>query len=191
MNAETSKVESNSAHINAIVTDSNDPDQSTACPYAIREQYLSHERSIKTIGWFNIVGGSLFALLGILVLAVSVLASEGTGPQPGEPGLVMAIPFMLCGGVSLWLGIALIQLKSWARIALGILYIPQLLFIPVGTIIAGLFIWNLLHRKGAYICSDEYRQIVAATTDLKWYRRYGARTQSTAENGAVPMKRAA
>ena len=38
---------------------------------------------------------------------------------------------------------------------------------PIGTILGGYFLYLLLSKKGAYICSAEYKRIINATPQMK------------------------
>lgn len=140
------------------------------CPFMIRKEHFRHEVNIKQIAWLNIIGGSLFLAIGVLAVVAMFNRYE---PQSGEPANVaMLFMGLVGGGAALWTGIALRRLKPWARFAMSILYVPNLLFIPVGTVIGGWFIWTLLHKKAKYICSNEYQDVLAATSEIKWNRRW-------------------
>ncbi len=58
-------------------------------------------------------------------------------------------------------------LKPTARIPAGVLAAIGLLEFPVGTLINGYFLYLLFSKKGAMVFSEEYRQIVVDTPEIR------------------------
>ncbi len=173
----------------SVAPDSDDAAIHTECPYTIRKAHFRHEVAIKQIAWLNIIGGGFFVAIGVLAVVAAFNRYE---TQPGEPAnITMALVGLVGGGAGLWIGIALRQLKPWARIAMSILYVPNLLLIPIGTIIAGCILWYLLHRKSKFICSDEYQDVLAATSEIKWRRRWSRQEHLASPQHNEALKKAA
>lgn len=65
--------------------------------------------------------------------------------------LNISIFLVIWGGLSIVVGIGLLNLKNWARIIVIIKSIPELFFFPIGTIISGATIYYFTRKKTKYI----------------------------------------
>ncbi len=127
----------------------------------IRRAHLNHEASIKALG-------ALYYLGAIGLLAVGII--EMVAPSDDSVGvrLMIAVFALGLGGLYFWIGRGLRGLKSRARIPAVILAVIGLLGFPVGTLINGYILYLLLSAKGTMVFSDEYKQIIADTPDIKY-----------------------
>src|SRR5215469_7966907 len=90
---------------------------------AIRRKYLSHEASVKAVGWLNQFGGVITVIAGIVLLGMAI--GGATFPVPGagaadpQVGAVVfgaigafMIPF---GALGFFIGSGMRRLRPWAR----------------------------------------------------------------------------
>jgi hypothetical protein len=131
----------------------------------IRKEHINHEAGIRSAG--TLYGlYALFLLLATLVFAFGAV----TGGDAQNPRAVMIIAMVFCGGF-FWLFYKLASglraLQNWARVPTAIISGLGLLGFPVGTLINGYIMWLVLSKKGTFILSPEYAEIVAATPHIK------------------------
>ncbi|MCA9198601.1 MAG: hypothetical protein KDA87_13730 [Planctomycetales bacterium] len=135
----------------------------------IRRDHIRHEKSIKTIGVLYILGSGFTFL--ICLVALPGLWELMTAGNVG--GLELAIAFgvsaIIFGMAVLQVasGIGLFRLKNWARLPAGFFSALSMISVPIGTILGIYFLYLLLSKKGAYVCSDEYKRIIAVTPHVK------------------------
>jgi hypothetical protein len=67
-----------------------------------------------------------------------------------------------------FIGFGLNKLKSWARISAALFAGVGLLAFPIGTLINGYILYLLLSAKGKMVFSDEYREIIEQTPEIKY-----------------------
>ena len=65
-------------------------------------------------------------------------------------------------------GLGLRKLKSWARISGIVLSCLGLLGFPIGTLISVYILYLLVSKKGQFVFTDEYQQVMAATPHIKY-----------------------
>ncbi|TWT79419.1 hypothetical protein CA13_08190 [Planctomycetes bacterium CA13] len=135
-----------------------------------RNQYLSHEASMKGIGLLYLLGSVLLLFMGVLTLigGIATLAAGGKNPEAGVIIMVLSVFYLGFGALQLFVGRGLRRMQEWARITAGVLTIPGLLGIPIGTLVSAYFLYIFFSEKGKYVCSDHYRQVVAATPHIKY-----------------------
>jgi hypothetical protein len=140
-------------------------DVSTVDPQAeaIREEFIKHEASVRSIGIRYYVGGVL------MVVAAAAMLLAGFGTQ--EVGAVFTVIAAVYGGfgvLAIAVGQGLRQLRTWARTAATVLSAIGLLGFPVGTLIHGYILYLLLSEQGRRIFESDYADIVAATPHIKY-----------------------
>ncbi|HEX7262044.1 MAG TPA: hypothetical protein VF258_09530 [Luteolibacter sp.] len=130
----------------------------------VRRQHINTEASIKSIGILYYLGG-----IGLLFAAGGFLMSAG----PFE-GVTSLAPYATAGLLVIFsifqffVGSALRKLKSWSRIAAGILSGIGLLGFPIGTIINAYILFLIFGKKGAMVFSEPYKAIIASTPHVKY-----------------------
>lgn len=131
----------------------------------IRKEHLSVETSIKSLGF-------LYCLISIAVIRVSFsFLSQYKGALGGvtdlaEPAIGAAL--LALAVFQFITGVAIRKLKRWSRIAAIILSGVGLLAFPIGTLISGYILYLLLNRKGQMVFSARYKEVIAATPNLKY-----------------------
>jgi len=119
---------------------------------ALRKKHLLIEALIQAIGGLLTVGG----VVGLLIAAFIAMAGDRLS---GLGGMVFAI-------FSFFLGFDLYRLRNGARIILMILICPVLTVFPYGTGITVGVVALLL--KASVVCTQEYRQIIEATPEMRY-----------------------
>ena len=66
------------------------------------------------------------------------------------------------------IGRGLRRLASWVSWPVGVLSALGLLWVPLGTLLHGYALFVVLSRKGRNIRTEEYRDIVQRTPDIKY-----------------------
>jgi hypothetical protein len=92
----------------------------------------------------------LLAMLALIALpfAVGVFA-EGDRDAMLWTSMASAVSLLFVGLVflvNLVVGLGLLRMREWSRIAAIVLAVPRLFSFPVGTLIGGLTIWYLLQE---------------------------------------------
>ena len=125
---------------------------------AIRREHISHEASIKAVGFLYYLGGLGLTIAG----GVSLFASRDAG--------IAALMFMLAalGVAQLFAGWGVRSLRPWGRILGCVLSVIGLLGFPIGTLINGYILYLFLSKKGRTIFGPDYQDIVAATPHVKY-----------------------
>lgn len=131
----------------------------------IRRQHLSHEANIKAVGMLYYLSA-----IGLLIAGVVLLISAAAGGKAETVGAAigMAVAALAFGGFYFWVGRGLRVLKPWSRIVAGVLAGLGLLGFPVGTLISVFILYLLFSKKGNMVFSEEYKQIIADTPDIKY-----------------------
>jgi len=146
---------------------------------AIRNQYLSHEASVKSIGLLYMLGGILGILVGALYLILGLAMMSGGMPlqknmSPSEAQLLCVV--MLVFG-ALFLGMSILQLYAAisirklggpGRIIVTVFSCIGLLGIPFGTLISAYFLYLLWSEKGKYVFTPNYKRVIEATPHIKY-----------------------
>ncbi|HWE35099.1 MAG TPA: hypothetical protein VG406_00895 [Isosphaeraceae bacterium] len=162
----------------------------------IRRTYLNHEASVRSIGSLTLIGAVLNSIQVVvyLLIAIGSMAPINQGAQNFDPETqrTMAwVNFALNLGTAtlgFFLGIGLRRLQVWARwtslvfAVIGLIFvllaslavmalvspIPGLIFLVVGGGINGYIVSLLASSKTTYICTPEYREIIALTPHIKY-----------------------
>ena len=135
---------------------------STTPAEGVRRQYLSHEASVKSVGFLYYVASIMFLVIGMLgVLRLGSSQSAGIGAA-------ISLLFLGIGICQVIVGTGMRRLRKWARIPTGILSGFGLLGFPVGTIINGYILYLVFSRKGRMVFSDEYRAVIEQTPHIKY-----------------------
>lgn len=129
-----------------------------------RTQMLRHESAVIAFGWFFIASGILSLLGAVYSTVVVVIAMLGDGSDQlfWISQLVGLVVNLLLGVLFLWTGMGLRRLGNVARICGSVLNIPSV-FVGIGI----LYLWLVWSEKGQQLFTDDYRQIVKATPQIK------------------------
>lgn len=128
----------------------------------VRREHLRTEASIRSIGTLYLVVG---ILIGVSVSSqMSSLLREFEGPErQGALVGIVGIPIIL-----ILVGWKLRKLSRAATIFAGIGSALGLLAFPVGTLINGLILYTLFCKKGRFVVTPAYKQIVAETPHIRY-----------------------
>ncbi len=126
----------------------------------IRSLHLAHEASVRSVG-------SLY-LLGALVAILWAAAILGAATVQFQASSLVGVLLLLLGILQGWVGFRLRKLDPKVRLPAAILAGLGLLAFPFGTLINAYVLYLLLSAKGTRIFAPDYRDIVAATPDLKY-----------------------
>jgi hypothetical protein len=153
---------------------------------AIRRKYLSHEASVKSIG-------SLHYLAAVLSVFSAFVVTFPTARQPGGSfvaGLGLPLTFLALIAFHVALGVGLTRLKTWARwveavlVGLGGFWtlallglsvsrsggdvLPMVIVTGVTGLILGYVLYLLLSKKGTFVFSPKYQEVIAQTPHVKY-----------------------
>lgn len=130
---------------------------------AIRRAYLDHEASLRSIGFLYLIGCGLSIGIGSFVGLMALGEEYLSGSM-----LVNSIIIIGLGFMQGMIGSGLRRLKRWTIIPVTLLAVIGLLAIPVGTIINGYILYLIFSSKGAMVFSDEYKEIIRQTPDIRY-----------------------
>jgi hypothetical protein len=123
----------------------------------VRRTHLNAEASIRSLGSFLFVSGMIMGLGALQELSnVNQLRSH-------EMVATFGLPILL-----VWLGIKLRQLRWFASILAGVLAVLGLTLYPVGTVINLLILFFLFSKKGRFVVTPKYHDIIRATPHLRY-----------------------
>jgi hypothetical protein len=128
---------------------------------AIRLDHIRREAEIRSVGALYYIGGALVSLGGVGMLTGSIYPNNPRVPLLGGVYLVMGL-------LSFFVGRGIRDLRPWARTAMIVLAVIGLLGFPVGTLINAYILYLALSAKGKRIFESDYREIIAATPDVKY-----------------------
>jgi hypothetical protein len=134
----------------------------------IRQRHLAHESSIKGIGGLFMLGGVLL----LLISGVGLMAAISGRPDSGE-AMILSGVYLFFGIFQFWVGRGLRAFDSVARRFGILLSALGLLFIPIGTLINGYFLYLLCGKKGRFVFSPDYARIRAATPNMRYRTSIG------------------
>ena len=129
----------------------------------IRQQHLTHEASVQSVGSLYILG-CLLTLVGGGFLTFMVVSNSAQNSSDEGMGLLL----LGLGFAQGFIGFGLNKLKSWARISAALFAGVGLLAFPIGTLINGYVLYLLLSAKGKMVFSDEYREVIEQTPEIKY-----------------------
>jgi protein-S-isoprenylcysteine O-methyltransferase Ste14 len=123
----------------------------------IRKKHRGTERSIQVAGVLFVLGGVATVAMGI-----STFANMLESAMNAAIGVILAG----AGAFQVMVGVGMRRLQKWARIPAIILSCIGLLVFPWGTIINLVILLSVAGKKGGYVMTPEYQQIIAATPHL-------------------------
>lgn len=156
---------------------------------AVRQAHISHETSIRSLGFLHLLGAGIM-LLGLVGMAAAFWNTTQAGGGGSLVAMVGVTAYLVIGGAAnLALGIGLRGLHSWARWTDAVLIVLLLLINLVGVviqagreevdftglvftfllsaIIPGFILYLLVSPKAAVVFSPEYKAIIARTPHVK------------------------
>jgi len=128
----------------------------------LRNAFIKHEASVKSIGVLYYLGAIAVFMAGIA--AVIPGATKLTGLEAVFVGAFLLVLSL----AQILVGTGLRRLRKWARIPTGILAGVGLLGFPIGTLINSYILYLVFSKKGALVFSDEYQAAIAQTPHIKY-----------------------
>ncbi len=141
---------------------------------ALRKAHLSQEANVKSFGSLFCLGAGLLIIVGTITLVTGIGMLSGTsveGMDASQMGAVVigtGVFYLTIGGLQLWIGMGLRRLNKVGRIGGTVLGALGLLGVPIGTLISGFLLYSLWSKKGKMIFSDQYKDVMAATPEIKY-----------------------
>ena len=132
----------------------------------IRREHIRRERTIKNIGGF-------FALYGAAMIPASVFVpiafyfDERFDAFSFTIAVVLAPLLVGWGILHIVAGKGLRKLRDESRKPSAVCSAIWMISFPIGTMLGGYGLYLLLSKKGASICSAEYKRIINATLQTK------------------------
>jgi hypothetical protein len=118
----------------------------------IRRNHLNHEASVKCVGTLQALSGISAVLYGLHFAHTQ--------------DSVIAIYIIVAGALQISLGRALRRFDKSTRFIVISLAALGLFAFPLGTLVGAALLYLMLSRKGAFVFSDDYKRIIAATSHL-------------------------
>ena len=112
----------------------------------------SFHQHITIVAWINIIGGAIFAVIGIFIF----MFFAGIGMASGDPealgilaiiGSVASMFLLVAGLPGLVAGYAILKRKSWARVLGIVVAVLNLFNVPIGTALGVYALWVLTDDK--------------------------------------------
>lgn len=135
-----------------------------------RNEYLSHEASVRAIGLLYLLGGGIWAIYCVIGLVALLGVIIGGVAGPGELGFLLFIAVIVVGAtwLQIWIGLGLRRLNPSVRTPATVLSVVGLLGVPIGTIISAYVLWLLQSAKGKVVFSNEYQEIIRQTPHIRY-----------------------
>jgi len=127
---------------------------------AKRQEYLKHEKSVRTVTLLFFLGGGMAVCVGISRIVATTMLTQGVGSVNGAIILLLG----LCH-VVVWFGLR--RFQAGARIPAIVLSCVGLLGFPIATLFSIYNLTKLLQQKTKVILSDEYRTAIEQTPHIK------------------------
>jgi hypothetical protein len=142
---------------------------------AIRHKHLSHEASIKSVGFLYLLGGAIGLLIGTsyVIPGISIMSSPQRMGQMsmqsyGAVFMIVGVIVFLLGVAQMAVGSGFRRLALWSKIPGAILAAIGMLLFPIGTLINGYVLYLLLSAKGSMVFSPEYKEVIFQTPHMKY-----------------------
>jgi hypothetical protein len=112
---------------------------------------------VKVLGALNIVSGAVGLFAALMLMLVFGVSASAVGVS-GDPDAAFAIPIIGITGMALVaflvilslpgiiIGVGLLRLRPWARIAGIVVSIVSLVMIPFGTVLGAYGLWVLFSK---------------------------------------------
>ena len=125
---------------------------------AIRRAHISHEASIKAVGFLYYLGG-----VGMFFVAAAALVG-----RRADTGMAFLLLLAALGAAQFFAGWGVRALKKWGQVVGAVLSGLGLLAFPIGTLINGYILYLFLSKKGRTIFAPEYQDVIAATPHVRY-----------------------
>lgn len=131
-----------------------------------RRKYLSHEASVKSVGFLYILGGIFSFVAGAIVLFPAFAGRAGANELVFL--LILSVVLLLISILQLVAAFGFRKLASWSKVPGGIVATIGLLSFPLGTLINAYVLYLLFSEKGRMVFSPEYKKVIQETPHIKY-----------------------
>ena len=147
---------------------------SIADPFDLRNELISTERMLKSIGYLFYLKSFILILSVVTVGELHLLRNDFSGTDETFVLAVVALILVSLGALSFALGAGFQRLSPWVKLPAGLMsslgLLSSLNGSVLGLIIAGIslvVIVTIFSRKGRYVLSNEYRSTIEATPEIE------------------------
>ena len=142
-------------------------------PEHIRRAHINHEASVRSIGTLCYLGAIVWAVGAVASLPNLLQLQRQPDGWVEVSGLVggILVTLILPAAMAVMLvfgGRGLRKLTPWGRVVGIVVGVIGLAAIPVGTILSIYILYLLLSKKGKMVFSPAYKDIIAATPEVKY-----------------------
>ena len=120
----------------------------------IRNEYLNHEASVRSVGPIYFIIAALFIASGLDLL------------KKGSAGGLLVL--LIAAGLHGYAAVKIRKLDPSARPWVGVLSGLVLLVFPVGTVISAYILYLVFSKKGKFVMSEEYVAIMERTPGIRY-----------------------
>jgi hypothetical protein len=125
-------------------------------PENTRARFIGHESRCLGLGWLAI---GLATLAGLALVSDSLHGRRPWDETLGYLAFAVAPPLAV--------GVGILQLREWARLAAAPLFFLLLFLFPIGTFLGGYALWVLFSEPGGVVFSLSYRGVKEQTPTLR------------------------
>lgn len=135
----------------------------------LRQAHLKHEASLKGVALLYLLMAVALTFLGYKLSGSSELFGF-SGRRTAVVNGLLSKACVLLAIIQFWAGLSLYRLRPFAKLPVGMAAGIGLFGFPFVTVLSAYVIYLVFSPKGLFILSPVYRQILAATPELR-YRR--------------------
>ncbi len=131
---------------------------------ALREEYLSHEAAVRSVGmlYYVIV---ILTSISVVVVAAGLIISDNMQNIVEVLSIVAVVGLIAL--LQYWIGNGLRTFNRSARNVGGVFAALGLLQFPLGTALNAYILYLLFSAKGKMVFSEEYKAAIEATPHIK------------------------
>lgn len=135
---------------------------------AIRQEYIKHEASLKSVGLLYFLGAFFVLLAGLMGLVGALDAGSGQGAEGAGFLIGYTVAMLVISGLMFAVAFGFRKLKPWVKIPGTIVACLGLLNFPIGTLINAYILFLIWSRKGRFVLTPEYQEVIEATPHIKY-----------------------
>lgn len=128
----------------------------------VRNEHIANEASVRSLGTLYVTSGPL------MVLIAGITALEAPGDPDAGAVVGVSIGSLSVGVILTPTAFGLWRFQPWARRIAIITSVFGLCAIPFGTVMCVYVLYLLLSRKGAFVFSEDYKQVIADTPHIRY-----------------------
>lgn len=139
----------------------------------IRHEHLSAEVTCKQVGLLCYLGGCAATIYSVLLFILGASEWARLGFEaiqlPALAGFVVGAGLLaMLAWLQFGTGYGLRRLHPASRSRAILLSVLWLLYVPLGTLVGGHFLWLMNSARGKYVFMPEYKQVIEQTPHIKY-----------------------